>query len=130
MEYSGIVWRLRDMVHHPEDASYRAIALLLDDLRRSPFYDDAKYKTAYKNHSLLQTEQVDEMKKSALHKKRGWFWSRDPCNTSTDYCTKADLLKELCASLANDEDNLPPLGSSSSKSMSATGSPKHKSTTE
>jgi hypothetical protein len=107
MEYSVIVWRLRDMVHHPEDASFRAIALLLDDLRRSPFYDDAKYKPAYKNLWILQTNQVVKMEKSELHKKRGWFWDRDPCNSSTTFCTKADLLKELYVSLANDGDNLP-----------------------
>lgn len=95
-EYSAILWRLRDMVRDPDDASFSAIALLLGDLRCSPFYDDAKCKPAYKNLWILQMNQAAAMKKSELHTKKG----REPCNSPTDYCTKADLLKELYVNLA------------------------------
>jgi len=81
---------------------------VLEDLRRSPFYDDARHKPAYKNICTMQTKGVDEMDVSDLHQNTKGWWpfttNIPPCNSETKkgMCTKHELLKELYISLAND----------------------------
>lgn len=107
-EYSKIVHRIGEMSRHPEEATSSSIAMVLNDLRNSPFYDDKKYRPAYKNLWILQANKLSEIEKSQL---RG----QNPCQSEEgDKCTKGALLLELYIKLANDgewmEDIKPPKG--------------------
>jgi hypothetical protein len=108
MEYGRIVSRVRDMCIDEREITPGAVNQVLEDLRRSPFYDDARYKPAYKNICIMQTKGVDEMDVADLHQNTKGRWpfttNIPPCNSETKngICTKRELLKELYISLAND----------------------------
>ena len=99
LEYSRIISRTRELVRHPEDATFGAIALLLDDLGRSPFYDDSRHKSAYKNLRIMEATRQEKMKKADLHSSGWWLWKKEPCSLAGDYCTKDALLRELYVSM-------------------------------
>lgn len=95
-EYCEIVQRIGEMSRHPEEATSSSIAMVLTDLRNSPFYNNNKYRPAYENLWILQANKLSEIDKSQL---RG----QNPCRSKeSDKCTKGALLLELYLKLAAD----------------------------